>query len=307
MSLTRREFIAVSGIAGAGLALSTLGVGLGPVTAFADDMKVKRMKGARHSTSVCPYCSVGCGLIVSVDQKGGQVINIEGDPDHPINEGALCAKGAALFQTTGSNPQRLKKVMYRAPGSDEWQEKSWDWAITEIADRIKKTRDASFMEKNAKGQVVNRTEAIAQIGSSNIDNEEIWPLNALTRALGIVYLDHQARICHSSTVAALAESFGRGAMTNHWVDIRNADRILIMGSNAAECHPIGMRWVMKAKEKGAKVISVDPRFTRTSAVADFYTRLRSGTDIAFLGGMVNYIVQNERYFKDYLVNYTNAA
>ncbi len=96
MSLTRREFIAVSGIAGAGLALSTLGVGLGPVTAFADDMKTKKMKAAKHSTSVCPYCSVGCGLIVSVDTKDGRVINIEGDPDHPINEGSLCAKVAAV-------------------------------------------------------------------------------------------------------------------------------------------------------------------------------------------------------------------
>lgn len=95
-------------------------------------------------------------------------------------------------------------------------------------------------------------------------------------------------------------------MTNHWIDLRNSDCFLIMGSNAAENHPIAMKWVLKAKDRGAKIISVDPRFTRTSAVADFWTGLRSGTDIAFLGGMINYIISNNKYFKDYVVNYTNA-
>jgi formate dehydrogenase major subunit len=96
-------------------------------------------------------------------------------------------------------------------------------------------------------------------------------------------------------------------MTNHWIDLRNSDCLLIMGSNAAENHPISMKWVMKAKENGAKIISVDPRFTRTSAVADFYTALRSGTDIAFLGGMINYILEKNKYFKEYIENYTNAS
>ena len=96
-------------------------------------------------------------------------------------------------------------------------------------------------------------------------------------------------------------------MTNHWVDLKNSDCLLIMGSNAAENHPISMRWVMKAKENGATVISVDPRFTRTSSVADIYAALRSGTDIAFLGGMINYILEKNKYFKDYVDNYTNAS
>ena len=96
-------------------------------------------------------------------------------------------------------------------------------------------------------------------------------------------------------------------MTNHWIDIKNSDCILIMGSNAAENHPISMKWVNKARQNGATLISVDPRFTRTSAVADFYTALRSGTDIAFLGGMINYIIENKKYFKEYVANYTNAA
>jgi formate dehydrogenase major subunit len=194
MGVTRREFIVISGVVGAGLAISSLGLDMGPVKAHADELKIKKMKTAKNTTSICPYCSVGCGLIVSTDSKTGNIINIEGDPDHPINEGALCSKGSAVFQTTANNPQRLKKVLYRAPYSDKWEEKSWDWAITEIAKKAKATRDASFQEKNAKGQVVNRTEAICHIGSSNIDNDECWAVNALMRSLGMVYIDHQARI-----------------------------------------------------------------------------------------------------------------
>jgi formate dehydrogenase major subunit len=194
MGFTRREFIAISSAVGAGLALSSLGIDLGPVRAYADELKIDKIKSAKSSTTICPYCSVSCGLIVSTDTKAGKIINIEGDPDHPINEGALCAKGSALYQTTANNPHRLTKVLYRAPFSDKWEEKPWDWAITEIAKRAKTTRDADFVEKDSKGQIVNRVETIAHLGSSNIDNEECWTLNALMRSLGVVYLDHQARV-----------------------------------------------------------------------------------------------------------------
>jgi formate dehydrogenase major subunit len=194
MDVTRRDFLVITGVVGAGVALSSLGVDLGPVKAFADELKISKMKTARNTTSVCAYCSVGCGLIVSADPKDGKIINIEGDPDHPINEGALCAKGASLFQTSAANPNRLTKVLYRAPYGDKWEEKSWDWAITEMAKRVKATRDKHFIEKNAKGEVVNRVEAIAHMGSSNIDNEECAILNTMVRALGLVYIDHQARV-----------------------------------------------------------------------------------------------------------------
>jgi formate dehydrogenase major subunit len=195
MKVTRREFLVISGAFGAGLALSKLGVNLGPAKAYAEELtKMDKMKTAKQTTSVCPYCAVGCGLLCSVDTKANAIFNIEGDPDHPINEGALCAKGASVFQTTASNPNRLKKVLYRAPGSDKWEEKKWDWALTEIAKRVKATRDAHFMEKNAKGDVVNRVEAIAHVGSAALDNEELWPLQAMMRSLGLVYIEHQARI-----------------------------------------------------------------------------------------------------------------
>jgi formate dehydrogenase major subunit len=195
MAVTRREFLAISGVVGAGLALSSLGLDLGPVKAYAADLKkIDKMKTAKQSTTICAYCAVGCGLICSTDTKNKKVINIEGDPDHPVNEGSLCSKGAALFQTTASNHNRLTKVLYRAPKSDKWVEKPWDWAIDEIAKRVKATRDAYFIEKNDKGQEVNRVEAIAHVGSAAIDNEECWPLEAMMRALGLVYIEHQARI-----------------------------------------------------------------------------------------------------------------
>lgn len=194
MTVTRREFLVISGAVGAGVALSSLGIDLGPAKAYADDVMMNKMKSAKQSTSICPYCAVGCGLVCSTDTKEGRIINIEGDPDHPINEGSLCSKGAGLYQISSNNPNRLKKVLYRAPNSDKWEEKSWDWALTEIAKRVKATRDKYFIEKNAKGQVVNRVEAIAEVGSAALDNEECWPIQAMMRALGLVFIEHQARI-----------------------------------------------------------------------------------------------------------------
>jgi formate dehydrogenase major subunit len=195
MKVTRREFLVGSGTLIGGLTLSSLGINLEPIIAYADEMKkIDKVRSARQSTSICCYCAVGCGLICSTDTKTGKIINIEGDPEHPINEGTLCAKGAGIFQTTAANEHRLTKVLYRAPYSDNWQEKTWDWAITRIAKNIKATRDASFIAKNSKGQVVNRVETIAHMGSSNVDSEECWLITAMARSLGIVYIDHQARV-----------------------------------------------------------------------------------------------------------------
>ncbi len=303
MKLTRREFLRVAGATTTGLALGGMGLSLQPIEAYAREL---RTKDAKETPTICCYCSVGCGIICHTDNKTGQVIYTEGDVDHPINGGALCAKGASLYQIA-RNDKRLDKVLYRAPFSDKWETKSWDWALKRIAAKVKEVRDKTFVTKNAKGQVVNRCEGIASVGSAALDNEECWTYQAMLRALGLVYIEHQARICHSSTVPALAESFGRGAMTNHYIDLANSDCILIMGSNAAENHPISFRWVMKAKENGASVIHVDPRFTRTSTKADIYAPLRSGTDIAFLGGMIKFILDTNKYFQDYVVHYTNAS
>ena len=123
----------------------------------------------------------------------GKVVSVEGDPDHPINEGALCSKGSALYQVANSD-RRVSSVLYRAPGSAKWEVKEWDWAIGKIASNIKATRDASFMATDTQGRTVNRTEAIACLGGAALDNEECYAYSKFARTLGVVYLEHQARI-----------------------------------------------------------------------------------------------------------------
>ncbi len=154
--------------------------------------KAPRIRDARVVHSVCPYCAVGCGLNVYV--KDGQVIDIEGNPDSPINHGTLCPKGAATFQYT-VNPSRLTRVLYRAPYSDHWEEKSLDWAMEEIALRVKETRDATFVERLPDGREVNHTLAMASLGGATLDVEENYLMKKLfTGALGIVSIENQARI-----------------------------------------------------------------------------------------------------------------
>ena len=191
MKVNRREFIQITGATAAGLAVSGLGFDLRPVKAHAQMLKTRY---AKETTTICCYCAVGCGAIVHTSKKGdGRVINIEGDPDHVINRGSLCSKGAALAQLV-ENSERVTDPMYRAPYSTEWKKVSWDWALTEIAKRVKATRDATFEAQNAKGQIVNRTAGIASVGSADLDNEECWIYQALIRAIGVTYIEHQARI-----------------------------------------------------------------------------------------------------------------
>ena len=188
--ISRREFIGTSG----GL-FGFLGVNLGAAESFAQE-KAERVKKGRLTTTICPYCAVGCSIVVtSQKNRDGKwvVVNTEGDADHPINEGSLCPKGASVYQMANGE-DRLRTVLYRAPGSSRFEEKDWDWAAKTIAARIKKTRDESFTEKNAAGQVVNRTTAIASVGSAALDNEECWLYQKMLRSMGLVYIEHQARI-----------------------------------------------------------------------------------------------------------------
>jgi formate dehydrogenase major subunit len=184
MELSRRQFLKLGGGTSALLASG------GSVTpgAAAPPSKVKWTK---ETATICPYCAVGCGIIVGT--QDGTVVNTEGDPDHPINQGALCSKGSALKQLANSD-RRVTKPMYRAPGASEWQEVEWDWALDEIAVRVKQTRDANWIETDADGQLVRRTEAIASVGSAALDNEECILLVKALRSMGLVYIEHQARI-----------------------------------------------------------------------------------------------------------------
>jgi anaerobic selenocysteine-containing dehydrogenase len=180
---TRRQFLK-------GLTTGAVAIGALSESGCAPAIPPLKTRGATNTTTVCPFCGVGCGQVVST--KGGKVINIEGDPGHPISEGTLCSKGAAGIQVV-NNSRRLQKVLYRAPNGKAWEEKSWDWALDRIATRIKETRDKTF-KTSVDGRVVNRTEAMACLGGSALDNEEAYLLVKLMRALGLVYVEHQARL-----------------------------------------------------------------------------------------------------------------
>jgi formate dehydrogenase major subunit len=161
---------------------------LRPLRAYAADLKIE---GAKEVISVCPFCSVNCHIITHL--KNGELVSTEGDPDFPINQGALCAKGAAMLSLT-RNPHRVTKPLYRAPNSDKRVEESWDWVLDRIAQRIKEGRDKNPQLNNAKGQAVNRLEKVFALGTSHMDNEECSLTHQAMRALGVVHMDHQARI-----------------------------------------------------------------------------------------------------------------
>jgi formate dehydrogenase major subunit len=197
--LNRRDFLRTS--TGGGFALGgLLGLGLDLRAAQAEVQHLK-IANSKEVPSVCPYCAVGCGTLVSV--RDGRIINIEGNPESPINQGTLCPKGAATFQLA-VNPERVTQVWYRAPGTTEWDKtKTLDWAMNRIAQRVKETRDQTFVEQQdvrqtASGQIqtkrVNRTMAIASLGGATMDNEWNYLQCKLMRALGVVYLENQARI-----------------------------------------------------------------------------------------------------------------
>jgi formate dehydrogenase major subunit len=191
MELSRRDFLKASGAGIGGVFL--LGALSDGVALAAPVKRIPLTKKGKETATICPYDASGCGFIVMADAND-KVVNIEGDPDHPINNGGACAKGASMRQLSADNPWRLTKPLYRAPGATDWEPVEWDWALDNIARKIKDTRDAAFTVKDADGNTVNRNESVACLGGSALDNEECYLLSKMARALGIVYLEHHARI-----------------------------------------------------------------------------------------------------------------
>jgi len=192
MGLSRREFFKVG--TGSAAAL-LLGFDARPVLAQSRELKIARTTETR---STCPYCSVSCGVIIhTLGDKAKnvtpQVVHVEGDPDHPINRGTLCPKGASLYQEILNN-RRLVKPQVRRPGSDKWEDISWDKAIGEIANHIKKTRDETFVEKDANGNTVNRCESIAFNGGCTDTNEFNYLIVKTMRSMGLCFIENQARV-----------------------------------------------------------------------------------------------------------------
>ncbi|MEV5304177.1 MULTISPECIES: formate dehydrogenase [Streptomyces] len=280
-----------------------LGRGAAAMSAETRSLRPRTETADRMVKSVCPYCAVGCGQQVYV--KDERVVQIEGDPDSPVSRGRLCPKGSATLQLTTGDARR-HQVLYRRPYGTGWEPLDLDTAMDMIADRVIATRRETWQWQDGDHQV-NRTMGIASLGGATLDNEENYLIKKLMTGLGVVQVENQARVCHSSTVAGLGTSFGRGGATTFLQDLQHADCIMIEGSNFAEAHPVGFQWVMEAKARGARIIHVDPRFTRTTALADVHVPIRAGTDIAFLGGIINHVLTEEKDFREYVLAYTNAA
>ena len=235
--------------------------------------------------TVCTHCSVGCAIDAVVEN--GVWTRHEPVFDSPINLGAHCAKGASIREHGMTHDSHRLKYPMKLEGG-KWKRISWDQAYEEVSQKLLQVRKESGPD------------ATFWIGSSKHNNEQSYLLCKFVRLFGTNNTDHQARICHSTTVAGIANTWGYGAMTNSYNDEQNSKCLLFFGSNAAEAHPVSMLHTLHAKENGCKVIVADPRFTRTAAKADKYVRVRSGADVAFLFGLLYHVFKNGWEDKQYI-------
>ncbi len=282
-TMDRRKFLRRSGLGlGAGIAASQLSLvrkaqAADPATGASGGAKVEVKR------TVCTHCSVGCAVDAVVEN--GVWVRQEPVFDSPISMGGHCAKGGALRENAHGE-FRLKYPMKLVDG--KYQRISWDQALDEISAKMLKLREESGPD------------SVFIVGSCKSNNEQGYLLRKWMTLWGSNNCDHQARICHSTTVAGVANTWGYGAMTNSYNDMRNAKSAIYLGSNAAEAHPVSLLHMLHAKETGCKMIVVDPRFTRTAAKADQYVRLRSGTDIAFIYGVMYHVFKNGWEDKKYI-------
>ena len=286
-TIDRRSFLKRSGVAaGAGVFASQLPFNMMGKAEAAGETKEEGSK-IEVKRTVCTHCSVGCAIDAVV--QNGVWVRQEPVFDSPLNLGAHCAKGASVREHgMTEHSHRLKYPMKLENG--RYKRISWDQALSEISSRMLELRKESGPD------------ALYFVGSSKHNNEQAYLMRKWVSLWGTNNCDHQARICHSTTVAGVANTWGYGAMTNSYNDMQNTKAMMFIGSNAAEAHPVSMLHTLHAKEAGAQMIVVDPRFTRTAAKADQYVRIRSGTDIPFVFGVLYHIFKNgwedKQYIKD---------
>jgi len=270
-TLDRRQFLTTSGVAVGGLAALSLTSGrveAAAPTTGGGEVVVKK--------SVCTHCSVGC--TVEAEVQNGVWTGQEPGWDSPFNMGAHCAKGASVREHAHGE-RRLKSPMKMVNG--QWQKISWDTAINEIGDKMLQIREESGPD------------SVYWLGSAKFNNEQAYLFRKFAAYWGTNNVDHQARICHSTTVAGVANTWGYGAMTNSYNDIHKSKAIFLIGGNPAEAHPVSLLHVLKAKEENnAPLIVCDPRFTRTAAHADEFVRFRPGSDVALVWGILWHIFEN---------------
>ena len=281
-TMDRRAFLKRSGI-GVGVGLAASQLSLMRKAQAKDPAAVDSGSKQVVRRTVCSHCSVGCAVDAVVEN--GIWIRQEPVFDSPINLGSHCAKGAALREH-GHGEYRLKYPMKLVNG--KYQRISWDQALQEIS--------AKLLDLKKK----DGPDSVFFVGSSKHNNEQAQLLRKFVSFFGTNNCDHQARICHSTTVAGVANTWGYGAMTNSYNDMQNAKAAMYIGSNAAEAHPVSMLHMLHSKENGCKMIVVDPRYTRTAAKSDQYIRIRSGSDIPFLYGMLWHIFKNGWEDKEYI-------
>ncbi|WML92169.1 formate dehydrogenase subunit alpha [Thiothrix lacustris] len=282
-SINRREFLRNSSLMAGGAMLAT-GISAGMMRKAQAEDAPTAGGDTKEVRTICTHCSVGCGIIAEV--KNGVWTGQEPAFDHPFNLGAHCAKGAAVREH-GHGERRLKYPTKLVDG--KWKKISWDEAINEIGDKLLQIREKSGPD------------SVYWLGSAKHNNEQAYLFRKMAAMWGTNNLDHQARICHSTTVAGVANTWGYGAMTNSYNDIHNSKAILIIGANSAEAHPVSLQHIMLAKEQNnAPVIVIDPRFTRTAAHADQYLQLRPGTDVPLVWGMLWHIFQNGWEDKEFI-------
>jgi formate dehydrogenase major subunit len=272
--LDRRAFLRRSGLAAGGLAA----LGALPMGSVRKAQAAGPMAGAPITIrkNICTHCSVGCTVMAEV--QNGVWVGQEPGWDSPINRGSHCAKGAATRELVHGD-RRLRYPMKLVNG--EWTRISWDTAINEIGDKLTEIRGKSGAD------------SVYWLGSAKFTNEGAYLNRKFAAFWGTNNSDHQARICHSTTVAGVANTWGYGAMTNSYSDIRNAKTMVIMGGNPAEAHPVSLQHLLEGKEtQRANMIVIDPRMTRTAAHATEYVRIRSGTDIPVIYGMLWHIFKN---------------
>ncbi|WP_442985358.1 formate dehydrogenase subunit alpha [Sedimenticola sp.] len=281
-AISRRAFLRNSGLMAGGAVLAS---------SYTPGM-IKRVQAAESATAgevqqvktICTHCSVGCGIIAEVEN--GVWTGQEPAFDHPFSHGAHCAKGASVREH-GHGERRLKYPTKLVDG--KWKRISWDEAINEVGDKMLQIRESSGPD------------SVYWLGSAKHNNEQAYLFRKFAALWGTNNVDHQARICHSTTVAGVANTWGYGAMTNSYNDIHFSRSILLIGGNPAEAHPVSLQHIFRAKERNnAPLIVVDPRFTRTAAHADQYLRLRPGTDVPLIWGMLWHIFQNGWEDKEYI-------
>ncbi|ADC65167.1 molybdopterin oxidoreductase [Ferroglobus placidus DSM 10642] len=281
--LSRREFVKLTSAA------TLFSVGLSSFGRYVKSARfVKKAEakeveeGVKYVKTICLFCAVGCGILAKV--KNGKLVGIEPWTEHPINRGKLCVKGASINYTITS-PKRVRYPLIKEGG--KWRKISWEEALDIIAKKMMEIREKYGPD------------AVFFAGSAHTSNEGAYLMRKFMAFWGSNNIDHQARICHSTTVAGLGNTWGYGAMTNNFNDMRNSKAIIFF-SNPAEAHPVSFFHIMEAKRRGAKLICADPRFSRTAAVSDLHLQFRPGTDIAVVWGICHEIIKNGWYDENFI-------